>query len=161
MNARKFALAGGASMLAMGLTSLAFPTLSQSPREAGLPLLRVKKSYGKYLGLFPLNIFNKSALTVFGLAGILSYLADQRGGRPVTTYYSRTVFFAMAPLAVMGAIPKTRTLFGLWPLFGGEVVAHGLFAALGGYFGFPPATADESPYPESSGNWIEQERLLG
>ncbi|MFL5814165.1 MAG: DUF4383 domain-containing protein [Bdellovibrionia bacterium] len=160
MNARKFALVGGASMLGMGITALAIPRLSRSPSEAGLPPLRVEKSYGQYLGLFPLNVFNKVALTAFGLAGILSYFSDQKVGRPVSTYYSRTVFFAMAPLSVLGVIPPTRTLFGLWPLFGGEVIAHGLFAACGAYFGFPPASADASPYPESSGNWIEQERLL-
>jgi hypothetical protein len=149
MKAKDFARVGGILMLGMGATALAFPRLSRPPRDAGLPPLRVETSYGKFVDLFPLNIFNKSALIAFGIAGILSSSLEKRD-RPLSTFYSRAVFYAMAPLAILGAIPQTRTLFGLWPLYGGEVGTHGLFAALGAYFGFT----------ETSGHWIEKDRLV-
>jgi hypothetical protein len=132
VTARDFAKLGGASMLAMGLASW-IPSLSQSAESARLPALRVQTSYGKFLGLFPLNVFNKSALCLFGIAGVL---ASRAPSERAAVNYARAVAIAMGPLAVLGAIPRTRTLFGYWPLFGNEVLTHGNFAALGTYFGF-------------------------
>lgn len=129
---KQFALVGGGAMLGMGLAAFV-PALSTEPREAGLPKLDVETSYGKFLGIFPLNIFNKTALTAFGVAGVLSALA--KTDRPARLF-AQTVAIVMGPLAVLGAIPRTRTLFGTWPLFGAEVASHGVFAALGALFGF-------------------------
>ncbi len=131
-SSKHFALIGGAAMLGMGIASFV-PRLSVAPRKAGLPRLDIETSYGKFLGVFPLNIFNKVALTLFGAAGVaVSQLESERPART----YARAVAFAMAPLAILGAIPRTRTLFGKWPLFGAEVAAHGVFAALGALAGF-------------------------
>ncbi|NVB81360.1 MAG: DUF4383 domain-containing protein [Kofleriaceae bacterium] len=131
-SSKTFALVGGAAMLGMGIASFV-PQLSVAPRKAGLPRLDIETSYGKFLGVFPLNVFNKVALTVFGAAGIaVSQLESERPAM----LYARAVAFAMGPLAVLGAIPRTRTLFGKWPLFGAEVVAHGAFAAAGAVTGF-------------------------
>lgn len=131
-SSKTFALVGGAAMLGMGIASF-IPQLSVSPRAAALPRLEIETSYGKFLGLFPLNVFNKVALTLFGAAGIAASRMDSE--RPARLY-ARAVAFAMGPLAVLGAIPQTRTLFGTWPLFGAEVAAHGTFAALGALTGF-------------------------
>ena len=122
MNSRKFALFGGLLMLILGV-------LSMIPAFAGpstsLPDLRIETSYGLFLGVFPLNIVNKLALVIFGIAGIQS---SRKTSVIHPIKYSRTVFFMMGTLALLGVIPQTSTLGGLWPLFGAEVIAHGLFA---------------------------------
>lgn len=130
----KFAFWGGALMLAMGFFSL-IPALSLTPGEAFLPPLLVETSYGAFLEAFPMNIFNKLALLVFGLAGVAVSYSPARA-LPLSIKWSQAVFVTMGLLAVLGLIPRTQTLFGYWPLFGGEVWAHGAFAALGAYFGY-------------------------
>lgn len=143
MRPTKFAFWGGIVMLAMGV--LAFlPALSLLPSEAGLPALQVEASYGAFLGNFPMNVFNKTALILFGLAGIAVSYSPARS-LPLSIKWSQAVFVVMGVLAVLGLIPSTNTLFGYWPLFGGEVLAHGIFAALGAYFGYTlPAKAKQA-----------------
>lgn len=132
MDPKRFALIGGTTMLTMGAASF-IPQLSTPPRKAHLPRLKVKTSYGKFLGLFPLNVFNKTALCLFGIAGIVASRA--RSDRPARLY-AKAVAISMGPLAILGLIPRTKTLFGVWPLFGAEVVTHGTFAAMGARAGF-------------------------
>lgn len=127
-------------MLALGLAAF-IPALSRTAEEAELPPLKVDASYGQFLGIFPLNIFNKAALVLFGAAGIL---ASRSESETPALVYARTVAFSMAPLAILGAIPRTQTLFGYWPLFGAEVSTHGAFAALGAYAGFRDTLAKTS-----------------
>lgn len=134
MHPRRFALVGGILMLALGL--LAFiPALSSDPASAGLPVLRVETSYGLFLGLFAMNVFNKVVFVVFGLAGIMASYAKGTS-LPASISYSRWVFFVLAPLAILGMFEATNTLGGYWPLFGYNVLSAGLFAAVGAYFGF-------------------------
>lgn len=129
-----FAFWGGSVMLVTGILSL-LPALSVSPFEAGLPSLLVESSYGAFLGLFPMNAFNKVALIAFGLAGIAVSYSPARA-LPLSIKWSQAVFVVMGIVAVLGMIPRTNTLFGYWPLFGGEVIVHSLFAVLGAYFGY-------------------------
>jgi hypothetical protein len=132
MHPKRFAIIGGIIMLALGV--LAFvPSLSQYP--AWLPTLQVDTSYGLFLGLFAMNIFNKLALIVLGAAGILA-ANDPATNLPKSILYSRVVFVAMGVLAILGLIPQTNTLFGYWPLFGNNIWEHAIFAVLGGYFGY-------------------------
>ncbi len=134
MNVKRFALMGGTLMLVLGLLAL-FPGFSRDPARAGLPALVLDMSYGQFVGLIPMNILNKLALILFGMLGILS-ATSVTGSLPNSIRFSRLVFFAMAPLAILGVIPATQTLRGYWPLFGGDVALHAIFAALGAYFGF-------------------------
>ncbi len=129
---KRFALIGGIIMLAMGLFSL-IPQLVGSAQ--GLPALYVEQSYGLFLGLFPMNVLNKVALIIFGLAGI--YAANKKfTNLPASIKFSRWTFFVMGPLAILGLIPQTNTLFGYWPLFGNDIWLHAAFAVVGAYFGF-------------------------
>lgn len=130
IHTRKFAMIGGWVMLVMGILSL-IPTLSQNTYL--LPALRLENSYGLFLGFFPMNILNKLALILFGVAGIMASRTDDV---IASVKYSRIVCVAMGGLALLGLFPSTNTLFGYWPLFGGEIVGHGIFALLGGYFGY-------------------------
>ena len=128
MQPKKFALYGGIVMLAMGLLALIMP----GPVEF-LPYLTVDASYGLFLGIFPMNIMNKLALIGFGIAGIA---VSRRLSADPSVQYSRVVFAVMGLLAILGLIPQTNTLNGIWPLFGAEIWAHAIFAVLGAYFGF-------------------------
>jgi Domain of unknown function (DUF4383) len=132
MDPRKFALFGGIVMLVMGGVSL-IPSLVGP--QVGVPLLNLDVSYGLFMGYFPMNIVNKLALIAFGLAGII-VSSLKFTALPRSILYSRIVFFVMGAAAVLGSIPQTSTFYGYWPLFGGEVLAHAVFAVLGAYFGF-------------------------
>lgn len=136
----KFAFWGGIVMLAMGLLALV-PSFSLTPFEAALPPLSLETSYGAFLGNFPMNIINKTALILFGIVGIAVSYSPARS-LPLSIRWSQSVFVVMGVAAILGLIPSTRTFFGYWPLFGGEVLTHGIFAALGAYFGYTlPAKA--------------------
>jgi hypothetical protein len=135
MHPKKFALIGGIIMLAIGALAL-IPSLYQYQSAAfDLPMLKNETSYGLFLGLFPMNIFNKIAMIVFGVAGILAANAPTTN-LPKSILFSRIVFFVMGAAAILGLIPATNTLGGYWPLFGNEVWMHGVFALVGAYFGF-------------------------
>lgn len=136
MHPRQFALYGGILMLLLGLVAL-IPQFVGS--AATLPPLVVNTSYGLFMGLFPMNIFNKIALIVFGLGGIAAY-SQKTTALPASIWYSRIVFVVMGIAALLGLFPATNTLYGYWPLFGGEVLLHGVFAVLGAYFGFALST---------------------
>lgn len=131
MHTKNFALISGLVMLMMGLIAF-FPTLNV---VEGLPPISVNTSYGMFLDLFPMNIFNKLALIIFGIAGVWAYSTAHRNFH-YSLMFSKTVFWVMGVLAVLGLLPQTNTLFGYWPLFGFEIIAHGIFALLGGYYGY-------------------------
>lgn len=129
---RRFALIGGVCMLVLGLIAL-LPSMVGSME--GLPLLKVENSYGLFMNLFPMNIFNKVALIALGLGGIFAGSA-RFTNLPASIHYSRLVFYICGVLAILGAIPQTNTLNGYWPLFGNEIWLHGFLAAVGAYFGY-------------------------
>ena len=130
IHTRKFAMIGGWVMLVMGVLSL-IPALSQN--NFILPALNINTSYGMFLGYFPMNIVNKAALILFGIAGIVC--ASRENVIP-SVKFSRVVCIVMGVLAVMGLIPSLSTLFGYAPLFRGEVLTHAIFAGLGAYYGY-------------------------
>ena len=132
MNPRKFAMYGGLLMLLMGALSL-IPNLVGS--IDGLPALNLDLSYGRFLNFFPMNIVNKIALIVFGISGIWAANLPATS-LPRSILFSRVVFVVMGIAAILGAIPQTNTVYGYWPLFGGEIVGHGVFALLGAFYGF-------------------------
>lgn len=139
---RRFALIGGIVMLAMGLMALV-PQFVGSAE--GLPLLKLDTSYGMFLNLFPMNILNKAALIIFGLAGIIAAYRPATS-LPASIAYSRWVLYVMGSAAILGLIPATSTLFGYWPLFGNEIAVHAFFAILGAYFGYAlPSKVEERP----------------
>lgn len=146
MSSRKFALIGGSVMLVMGLFAL-IPTLSVY--TPSLPSLNVEASYGYFLRIFPMNIFNKLALIIFGITGILcsntialeeraqsSASINRKNDMTLSILWSRVVLYVMGVLAILGIFQQTNTLGGYWPLFGNEIWFHALFAVLGGYFGY-------------------------
>ena len=131
MQTKNFALIGGLIMSIMGIIAF-IPAMNI--RE-GLPPLVVNTSYGMFLDIFPMNIFNKMTLLIFGSAGIWSYFTSNNN-LYYTSLFSKVVLWVMGALAVIGLFPETNTLFGYWPLFGFEIIQHGVFALVGAYYGY-------------------------
>lgn len=129
---KKFALFGGILMLIVGLLSLV-PNLYYA--STALPQLNVEASYGYFLGVIPMNIFNKAALIVFGLLGIAA-ATWRHNSLPLSIKYSRLIMVVMGVLAIMGMFEQTNTFFGYAPLFESQIAVYGLLAILGGYFGY-------------------------
>ncbi|MGZ3694559.1 MAG: DUF4383 domain-containing protein [Bdellovibrionota bacterium] len=149
MQPRKYALFGGILMLVMGVLALV-PALYDYP-SAMLPALKVNTSYGLFLGIFPMNIYNKLALIVFGATGIIASQMPTTA-LPASVKWARAVFVVMGIAAILGLFQRTDTLNGYWPLFGAEVWTHGIFAVLGAYFGFAlthKATSEIKPLIEA------------
>lgn len=132
MHPRSFALWGGLLMLVLGIVSL-IPALSSYPPT--LPTLAIETSYGLFVGLFAMNILNKLALIVLGVAGLMAANAKHTS-LPASINYSRWIFGITGALAILGLFPTTNTLGGYWPLFGHSVWLHALFSVTGAYFGF-------------------------
>lgn len=131
MQTKNFALIGGLVMIMMGIIAL-IPAMNVTE---GLPPLVVNTSYGMFMDIFPMNIFNKAALIIFGIAGMWAYF-NPENNLYYSTLYAKVVFWVMGALAVLGLFPQTNTLFGYWPLFGFEIIAHGIFALAGAYYGY-------------------------
>lgn len=130
MSPKIFALWGGIAMIIVAAAAFFMPGSS-----AGLPPLVIENSYGLFLNWIPMNIVNKAAILLFGLIGI--YCAYSVGVElPRSKWYSRLVFAVMAVLTVLGLVPETNTLFGYWPLFGGDVAFHAVVALVAGFYGF-------------------------
>lgn len=140
MNPRRFSFIAGTVMIAMALLSF-IPSLNEMSEI--LPPLKLDTSYGLFLGLFPMNILNKVALLLFGVGGVMAANAKNKS-LSASIMHAKWVFYGMGTAAVLGMISSTNTLFGYWPLFGNEVIAHGFFAVLGAYFGYRlPTIAQE------------------
>ncbi len=138
MNARKFALYGGIVFLTIGFLSF-IPGLEGT--YDNLIRLDMNVSYARFLGVFPMNLYNKGALMTFGIIGIMVAREEKLIH---SIHFARAVFLAMVPLAILGMIPATETLFGQWPLYGAEAAAHAFFGLIGGYFGFVQARVQKT-----------------
>jgi hypothetical protein len=132
MNPRRFALVAGILMIALAVLSF-IPSLNWN-NDALIPL-KLDSSHGHFLGIVPLNVLNKIALIVFGVAGIAASSWKDRAV-PASINYSRVLFYVMGALAILGMIPDTRTLFGYAPLYNGHIGVSALLAVLGAYFGY-------------------------
>ena len=131
MHIKNFALIGALIMMTMGLISF----LPKMNVTEGLPSLSINTSYGMFLDLFPMNIFNKLLLIAFGISGLSAYFTT-KNTLHYSIVFSRVLFWIMGALSILGLFPQTNTLFGYWPLFGFEIIVHGIFALLGGYYGY-------------------------
>lgn len=132
MHPKQFSLIAGIVMLVVG--ALSFMSSFNIDAASLLPL-QLEASHVNFLGLLPMNIINKIALLGFGAGGIAAYLA-RNTSLPSSINFARIVAIVMIPGAILGLIPATQTMFGYWPLYGGEVIVHGAFGLMGAYFGW-------------------------
>jgi Domain of unknown function (DUF4383) len=88
-------------------------------------------AYGYILGFIPTNGIHAFIRIIVGVSGIAASLS--LGG---ARSYSRAIAVSYGLFAVLGLIPYTNTLFGTVPIFGSDVLLHGLSAAVAAYYGF-------------------------
>lgn len=151
MNPRIFSLYGGIAMIVLGLIAFFAPGSVE-----GLIPLSLNYSHGLFFDLIPMNIANKAALIVLGLAGVACNL-DSAVSLPRSIWYSRVVALLMAVLMVAGLFPATNTLFGYWPLYGADVWLHAAVAAIAGFYGF--ALSSRVP-ADRTGRHLNRESLV-
>ena len=128
MNTRYFSLVLGIIFLLVGIAGFV-PGLLQIPEPAAD--VEVTQSFGRLMGLFPVNALHNVVHIIFGVWGIAAY-RSYSGARG----YSRAVAIIYAVLAIMGIIPGLNTTFGLIPLYGHDIWLHALIAIAAAYFGF-------------------------
>jgi hypothetical protein len=128
MSTRYFSLVLGIIFLLIGIAGFV-PGLLHTPEPAAD--VEVTQSFGRLMGLFPVNALHNLVHIIFGIWGIVAY-RSYTGARG----YSKAVAIIYAVLAVMGIIPGLNTTFGLIPLYGHDVWLHALIAVAAAYFGF-------------------------
>lgn len=125
---RTFALILGIIYIVAGVSGFV-PALT--PHSHDLPPLAVETSYGRALGLFPVNILHNLVHIAIGLWGVLG--SRSLGGARL---FARGLAIFYGLLAILGLIPATNTMFGLIPIFGHDVWLHAGTALVAAYFSF-------------------------
>jgi hypothetical protein len=128
MSTRYFSLVLGIIFLLVGIAGFV-PGLMHTPEHAAD--VQVTQSFGRLMGLFPVNALHNVVHIVFGICGIAAY-RSYTGARG----YSKAVAIIYAVLAIMGIIPVLNTTFGLIPLYGHDIWLHAVIAIAAAYFGF-------------------------
>ena len=129
MLTRRFALIVGVIYLLVGIGGF-IPGLANAA-PSGSPSLTVDFDYNFLAGTFPINVLHNIVHILIGLAGIAT---STRLG--TAKNFARGLAVLYLVLGIMGMIPGLNTMFGLVPLFNGDVVLHLLTAAVAAYFGF-------------------------
>ena len=139
MSTRYFSLALGIIFLLIGIAGFV-PGLYTPESAADVA---VTESFGRLMGLFPVNALHNIVHIIFGIWGIAAY-RSYSGARG----YSRAVAIIYAVLAVMGIIPGLNTTFGLIPLYGHDIWLHALIAIAAAYFGFVASDREIASQPQ-------------
>lgn len=130
--AQKFALAIGVAYLVMGVMGFIPGLVSQSNViPPSIENLGVVSGFGYLVGLFPINTPHNVIYIITGLLGIVASIALDS-----SRLFSGQLGIYFTTLAVLGFVPVANTFFGLFPIYGANVILHGLTGALGIYFGF-------------------------
>lgn len=139
---RKFALIFGAIYLLVGILGF-IPGLSwnHDALHAAHPV-SVDMSHGLLLGLFPVNAMHNIVHMLIGIWGLLASKSIT-GSRT----YAQGLAIIYGLLTILGAIPNeaTKTLFGLAPIHGYDIILHAGTALIAAYFGFVARESDGLP----------------
>ena len=138
MNPRPFAWIAGAILLILGIAGLIPPL---APAEDDPLRIAAKVGGAQLFGRFPVSPVLSGLHIALGAWGLW---AGSRLGRALK--FARMAALVFAILLVMGTIPGADTLFGLAPLYGNNLLLHGLLAVLCFLFGWlyrRPTVAEE------------------
>lgn len=150
-----FASISGIFFLLLGITGL-LPGLVQYSGVTSNASDAYGMAYGYIAGVIPTNGIHAFIRIVVGLLGIAASISLDS-----SRIYSRLVAVSYGLFAVLGLIPYTNTLFGTVPIFGSDVLLHGLSAAIAFYYGFieSPGLLELSEAASSSSQQDPQEIL--
>jgi hypothetical protein len=145
MNPRPFVWTAGVILILIGIAGFIPPL---APVESDP--LRVAAGVGgaQLFGLLPVS----PVLNVLHLAlGGWAIYSGRRLARSVR--FARRSAFIFAALTIMGMVPGADTLFGGGPLYGNNILLHGLLALLSFLFGWlyrRPVAVTEPVEPETA-----------
>lgn len=125
-----FSVISGFSFLLLGIMGL-IPGLVHPAEATSITSDAYSMGYGYIAGVIPTNGIHSFIRIVVGLLGIVASVSLDS-----SRVYSRLVAVSYGLFAVLGLIPYTNTLFGTVPIFGSDVLLHGLSAAIAFYYGF-------------------------
>ncbi len=125
-----FSLIAGISFLLLGIVGL-IPGLVQYGEATSNASDAYGMAYGYIAGFIPTNGIHAFIRISVGLLGIAASISLDS-----SRIYSRLVAVSYGLLAVLGLLPYTNTLFGTVPIFGSDVLLHGVSAAIAFYYGF-------------------------
>lgn len=126
---RGFALITGLAFLLGGIGGF-FPLTTTTPHHHD-PNLALDTSYGRLLGLYPVNLLHNLVHLSFGIWGLWAC-----GNVQHAQLYARGTGVILTIFAVMGLLPGLKTTFGLLPLFSHTIWLHALEAVAALYIGF-------------------------
>jgi hypothetical protein len=126
---RKFTLIVGVLFTIIGVLGF-IPGINVGPHSND-PHLAVEASYGRLLGIFPVNALHNLLHFALGIWGILA----AREALQSRTYCRFTAAF-YGVLTVFGLIPNLNTMFGLVPIFSHDIWLHAVTAGGAFYFGY-------------------------
>lgn len=124
-------------LLYLALGALGFVPVLHEPWPPDSPALRVQNASGYLLGLFPTNLLLSAIHVAVGLWGLVGYASVGRA-----RIFARAVAIVFGLLMILGLIPQLKTMFGLVPIFGSNIVLHALTALVGAYFGWSTPTTE-------------------
>lgn len=128
---RTAALILGISLLFLGLVGF-LPGFTFIPGTISHPTsVYPDPGYGYIFGIFPTNYFHNAIRILVGLWGIAAY--TNLGGA-IAFLQVFTVLYVGE--AIFGLFPFANTLFGMMPLYGGNVGLSLLSAAIAAFYGF-------------------------
>jgi hypothetical protein len=126
---QKYAYVSGVLFILMGILGF-FPGVTVVPHVHD-PNLIIETSYGRLLGLFPVNVLHNLAHIAIGVWALFA-AADASLAR----MYCRGSAIIYGVLALMGIIPGFDTVFGLIPLHSHDIWLHAGIACVAAYFGW-------------------------
>lgn len=130
--AQRFSLFIGIAYTVMGFMGL-IPAFIAQPAslDAAASNLEVVSGFGYLMGLFPVNAAHSIIHIATGLIGIAASIALDS-----SRFFAGQLGIYYTILAVLGLVPFANTFFGLFPLYGFDVLLHAGTGLLGIYFGF-------------------------
>jgi hypothetical protein len=129
---RNAALILGVVFLILGLIGF-LPGLTFVPGTTSQPTNAIypDPGYGYIFGIFPTNYFHNAIGILVGFWGIAAYTS--LGGSIAFLQLFTVIYGAQA---ILGLLPFTNTLFGMMPLFGGNIGVSLLAGSIAAFFGF-------------------------
>ena len=125
---RTFAFAVGALYLVLAVLGF-MPMFTTA--EGDVPGLSMNLFNGYLFGILAVNYFLNLVHMASGAWGIAA--SRTAGG---SRAYAKTIAVLYGALAIMGTMPQLKTVFGMMPLNGADVVLHGTTAVAAAFFGW-------------------------
>ena len=135
---QKYTYVVGAFFVLAGILGF-FPGVTVVPHVHD-PDLIIETSYGRLLGLFPVNVLHNLVHLALGVWAL--FVARDLS---MSRIYCKSTAIIYGALAVMGFIPGLNTMFGLLPIHSHDIWLHAGTAALSAYFGWAKAPMRMGP----------------